>query len=108
MNRGAWVATVMLSLALYSTAAAQGPELKITLKNGADRERQTEEQLRRLLSEYDVARWTYTREIVIDESAIPHSHPVLTLHTRHLEEDSILAVHIRARAVSLARGGAGG
>ncbi len=90
MVRRAWVATVTLSLALSGAATAQEPELEITLKNGADRERRTEDQLRRLLSEYDVARWTYTREIVIDESTIPHSHPVLTLHTRHLEEDLYL------------------
>lgn len=90
MVRRAWVATVTLSLALCWTATAQAQELEITLKNGADRERRTEDQLRRLLSEYDVARWTYTREIVIDESSIPHSHPVLTLHTRHLEEDLYL------------------
>jgi hypothetical protein len=26
---------------------------------------------------------------VIDERAIPHSHPVLTLHTRHLQDDEL-------------------
>lgn len=53
-------------------------------------ERATEEQLLRLLAEHDVKRWIETREIVIDEEAIPHSHPVLTLHTRHLEQDDEL------------------
>ena len=32
----------------------------------------------------------FTRAIQIDESAIPHSHPVLTLHTRHLKDDDLL------------------
>lgn len=28
--------------------------------------------------------------MAIDADAIPHSHPVLTLHTRHLDEDRLL------------------
>src|SRR5215470_415547 len=34
--------------------------------------------------------WIYTKSIVIDERAIPFSHPVLTLHTRHLTDDELL------------------
>lgn len=53
-------------------------------------ERATETQLRRLLAEHDVERWIETRHVIIDEEAIPHSHPVLTLHARHLEQDDAL------------------
>src|SRR5262249_41281436 len=53
-------------------------------------EAQTKEQLLRLLKTYDVSRWIFTKSIVIDERAIPHSHPVLTLHARHLQDDELL------------------
>ncbi len=32
----------------------------------------------------------HTRDITIDQDSIPHSHPVLTLHTRHLHQDDEL------------------
>lgn len=47
----------------------------------------TKEQLARLLEAYDVSPWLYTTRIAIDATAIPHSHPVLTLHTQHLGDD---------------------
>ena len=50
----------------------------------------TETQLKHLLADYDLKPWTFTREIIIDENAIPHSHPVLTLHTRHVKQDDEL------------------
>ncbi len=65
-------------------------DLEIRLAHDSEAERQTRDQLLRLVAERDVARWLYTREIVIDETEIPHSHPVLTLHTRHLGDDAML------------------
>lgn len=53
----------------------------ITLATGSRAEQETRDELVRLLSVYDVARWTYTRQVRIDERVIPHSHPVLTLGT---------------------------
>jgi len=41
----------------------------------------------RILASYDLSRYTFTYQVIIDEKAIPHSHPVLTLHTRHLGSD---------------------
>jgi hypothetical protein len=53
-------------------------------------EKQTAEQLLRLMGQYDLSKWIVTRDIDIDEDAIPHSNPVLTLHTRHLKDDALL------------------
>src|ERR1700752_4894396 len=50
----------------------------------------TKTQLERLIAAHDLRQWTFTHEIVIDEKSIPHSHPVLTLHTRHLKQDDEL------------------
>jgi hypothetical protein len=83
---------MMMSLLLPTGLWAQSKqgEIKITLKNNAAEEAQTRTQLQRLLSQYDLSRYIFTREIVIDRRAIPHSHPVLTLSARHLKDDELL------------------
>lgn len=83
---------MIVSLLLPAGLLAQGKqnEFRITLKHNAADEAQTRTQLQRLLGQYDVSRYTFTREIVIDREAIPHSHPVLTLSTRHLKDDELL------------------
>jgi len=81
-----------LSFAAFICFSASGatPEIEISLAHGTTAEAQTRDQLRRLLKEYDLSDWLWTRSILIDKDAIPHSHPVLTLHTRHLNDDTLL------------------
>ena len=69
-------------LACFCSHAAT-PDMEVTLAHGTEAEAQTRNQLQRLLKTYDVSGWTWTGKVVIDQDAIPHSHPVLTLHTRH-------------------------
>jgi hypothetical protein len=83
------VLLIVLALAVSRDAFAQA-NLEITLKHGTPEEARTRDQLRSLLATYDVTRWIYTTSIVIDERAIPFSHPVLTLHTRHAKDDDLL------------------
>jgi len=87
----------LLSLVLGFAAAAlpaQAPPagLDIKLAHGDAAEVQTRDQLLRLLKTCDVERWTFTRSLVIDSTpgVIPHSHPVLTLSTRHRKDDDLL------------------
>ena len=80
---------ILLGLFLSLSFYAQD-EIKISLKNGSKDEQQTKEQLQRLLKTYDLSKWIFTKSISIDEKAIPHSHPVLTLSTRHLKDDELL------------------
>ena len=79
---------------VVALAVAQGvfaqANLDITLKHGTPDEARTRDQLRRLVATYDVSPWIYTTSIVIDERAIPFSHPVLTLHARHAKDDDLL------------------
>jgi hypothetical protein len=83
---------VLLCVAiLASTHAVSGQaKLEIALKQGTPDEARTRDQLERLLATYGLAPWIYTKSIVIDERAIPFSHPVLTLHTRHMKDDELL------------------
>lgn len=82
------IVLIVLSLMLSQVAAAQ-VALDIALKHDSPAEGRARDQLRRLVSAYDVSPWLYTKSIVIDEQAIPFSHPVLTLHTRHLKDDEL-------------------
>lgn len=79
----------VLAAGLSATAYAQSG-IEITLKHGIPREAETREQLLRLLKNYDLSKWIFTKSISIDETSIPHSHPVLTLHARHLRDDDLL------------------
>jgi hypothetical protein len=88
--------SIVLGLAVSASAlpvwAAPAAPLEIKLQHGDAAEAQTRDQLLRLLKAYDVERWMFTRSVVIDDGpgVIPHSHPVLTLHTRHRHDDDLL------------------
>ncbi|KYF53632.1 hypothetical protein BE08_23995 [Sorangium cellulosum] len=73
-----------------ATAKATRERPSIVLRHGSDSEKATEEQLGRLFDRYDMTPWLFTRAVLIDEQAAPHSHPTLTLHTRHLRDDLLL------------------
>ena len=79
-----------MTLFLSIAGSAQN-SIEISLKNNTRDEIQTKEQLQRLLKTYDLSKWIFTKAVVIDEkTAIPHSHPVLTLNTRHIKDDELL------------------
>jgi hypothetical protein len=80
----------LLTAGLANSALGASPHLSISLTHGDAKERATQNQLERLLSQYDLTQWIFTTSVVIDEDAIPHSHPILTLHTRHLRDDDLL------------------
>jgi hypothetical protein len=95
--------TLTLLLALLPAAVAEGPAapppqaapaaaepIAVETLHGTDDEHLTAAELRRLLARFDTSRWTFTREVRVDRTVIPHSHPVLTLHARHLGEPELL------------------
>lgn len=79
-----------ITLFLSIATSAQN-SIEISLKNNTRDEIQTKEQLQRLLKTYDLSKWIFTKAVLIDEkTAIPHSHPILTLNTRHIKDDELL------------------
>src|SRR5580765_554879 len=82
--------TVGIVLLLLCLGASAQPEIKIALKAGTKAEQDTKAQLERLLKKYDLSKWIFTKSILIDAKEIPHSHPILTLSTRHLLDDDLL------------------
>ena len=87
MKKVFFILPIILFLSIISYAQNK---IEITLKSGTPAEIQTKEQLQKLLKTYDLSKWIYTNSIVIDEKSIPHSHPTLTLHTRHSKDDELL------------------
>jgi hypothetical protein len=77
-------------VAVASLGAA--PTVKITLKHGSDREARTKAQLERVLRDYDLSKYTFTRDVIIEEQAVNHAFPVLTLNARFADsEDELLS-----------------
>lgn len=86
----AWTGLLSCVLSAPDLQAAEAPVVSITTAHQSDREKRTAAQLERLLKTHDASAWAFTRTVVIDETEIPHSHPVLTLHARHLKDDELL------------------
>ena len=63
--------------------------VSISLAGGTEREQSGRDQLRRLLKDDNLRKWQYTNRVRIEQGVISHSHPVLTLNARHLEDDSL-------------------
>lgn len=91
------VAVLNLIIALTAVIALAKPSrqmettcvvrIGIGVKSGSPNELAAKTQLEKILKEYQVNDWLYTDTVVIDEKAIPHSHPVLTVNTRYLNND---------------------
>src|SRR2546421_1005332 len=80
-----------LLLQTSSLAQVMKEQVRISVKHDDDAsEVQTKSQLQKLLAQYDLSRFIFTKEIMIDRTSIPHSNPVLTFHTRHLKDDELL------------------
>jgi hypothetical protein len=79
------LAGLVASFALVTSAQAQ---LTIELASNTALEQRGRQQLERLLQTYDLSPWLFTRAVRIESHVIPHSHPVLTLNTRYLDNDT--------------------
>jgi hypothetical protein len=76
---------VLLSLAIC--LSAETPKLKIVLKSSTPLEQRKKEQIERLAAKYDLKKFTLTTDIAIEQGAVAHSKPVLTLNGRFLGDD---------------------
>jgi hypothetical protein len=76
------LAALLVSCLLAACGGGSATEPTMALAHGSDAESETAEVLRALHRDHDLSAWTVTDRLVIDEQAVPHSHPVLTLHAR--------------------------
>jgi hypothetical protein len=84
----------IMYLLLCATAWSQNTSalIDISLKHGNDTgEIATKNQLQKIVKQYDVSKWIFTKKVLIDRDVQPpHSHPILTLNTRYLKDDELL------------------
>lgn len=59
----------------------------ILLFHNNSREKQAEKILEKLNQSYDLDLISITKKIIIKSNEIPHSHPILTLNTRYIENE---------------------
>ena len=82
-------------VALVSALAAETPAIKIELAHGTEREQRTKDALQRLFGTYDLKKYTFTKRVVIEERAINHAFPVLTLNVRFASSaDELLSSYL--------------
>ena len=81
---------IVIAIALVSLPTrAETPKLNIKTKHGLPAEEQRKEQMERLAKQYDLKKYTITRDISIERGAMNHSSPVLTLNLRFLDNDDL-------------------
>ena len=71
--------------------------IEITTESSEPSEIATVKLLQALRASHDIKKWEFTDKIHIKKKTIPHSHPVLTLHTRHTnrkQKDLLLSTYI--------------
>src|SRR5438067_24350 len=94
------LAIIIAALLICSApSVAETPKLNISLKHGTPAEQKKKEQLERLASQYDLKKYTLTRDINVEQGAINHSAPVLTLNLRFSDDDDLaLSAYIHEQA----------
>jgi len=55
--------------------------VKVQLKNGTDAERRTKEQLERILASYDLSRYKFTHDVIIEREGLLAPDRIKPLHT---------------------------
>jgi hypothetical protein len=74
---------------LFIASASYTQAIEFTTENNSDSEKKTVELIKSLNKSHDLTKWQLSDAIHINEKAIPHSHPILTLHTRHNKPQEI-------------------
>lgn len=79
---------IVLMLTLLCIAPQQAA-VEFSTKSNSEMERRVKEQMESLVKRYDLSKWYFTSKVAIEDNVIPHSHPVLTLSTRHVRDDDL-------------------
>lgn len=81
------IGSLLLAAAPLSGQSPPG-DVAIEVATGSRLELAGRQQVERILGRYDLSPWIFTRRIRIQSYVTPHSHPVLTLNTRYVDDDT--------------------
>ena len=84
---GTYPLLALMFLVITSVSNAQA--IEFTTEHNTESEKMTIELIKSLNKAHDLTKWQFSNVIHINKKAIPHSHPVLTLHTRHNKPQEI-------------------
>lgn len=69
--------------------------ISIRTQHNGPREQQTAELLQKVISSYDLSKYTFTRKVIIDRGAMNHAFPELTLNVRFADSaDELFSSYI--------------
>jgi hypothetical protein len=80
----------LVALLFFSITAFAADAIDIQTSHHSARELQEKVELEQLLKKYDVSKYTFTRAVVIEERAMNHAFPTLTLNVHFLGSDDEL------------------
>jgi hypothetical protein len=89
-DRAAISIIAVLTTLLLSTTKVFAETADIQTAHHSPREQQEKLELDQLLKKHDVSKYTFTRTVVIEERAMNHAFPVLTLNVHFLGSDDEL------------------
>jgi hypothetical protein len=84
-----------MTVLVLATAAFAADPISIHLAHNSQRELETSLTLRQVLSTYDLHKYTFTREVIIEERTMNHAFPVLTLNVFWADRpDELLSTYV--------------
>jgi hypothetical protein len=81
---------ILAALTLLSLPTFAADPVEIQTAHHSPREQQEKQELEQLVKKYDVSKYTFTCTVVIEERAMNHAFPVLTLNVRFVGSDDEL------------------
>jgi hypothetical protein len=81
---------VALTVAAPMARAVDTPPVTIELAHGTPREQLTKQTLEQVLASYDLKKYTFTRKVIIEQGAINHAFPTLTMNAGFAESPDML------------------
>ena len=74
------LALLVVVVSAAALVAADTPSIVIELAHNAPREQLAKQTLEQVLASYDLKKYTFTRKVIIEQGAINHAFPTLTLN----------------------------
>jgi hypothetical protein len=83
------VFSLLLAILLLVGSFSVAQAIEFSTEHNSGSEKNTIELIKSLNKAHNLTKWQFSEAIHINEKAIPHSHPILTLHTRHNKQQDV-------------------
>jgi hypothetical protein len=66
----------------------------ISMKSNTTTEQASKARLEKIIGRYDLDKYIYTKTVMVEDSTIPHSHPVLTINTADTTDEYLISTFV--------------